>query len=188
MHAEQTLFDTLNTDYLTVHKTKEDLFWDTYMAISDDHAGFARAEGDYKNFISDPTRLAQVRAALDSLKAAPESADKAALQQGLQGWLALFECNIVDSDEARRLMGELIAQESALFGKRSKLVMHHTSEAGVQEEATLSMLSTNLGTNQNEAARQSSLDALLGLEQWVLDNGFLDIVKTRNAFAPRPGF
>lgn len=188
MQAAQTLFDTLNTDYLTVHKTKEDLFWDTYMAVSDDHEGFARAEEAYKTFISDPQRLAQVREALASLKVVPESTEKAALKDGLQGWLALFECNIVDSDEARRLMGELIAQESALFGKRSKLVMHHTNEAGVREEATLSMLSTNLGTNPVEAARQSSLDALLGLEQWVLDNGFLDIVKTRNAFARAQGF
>ena len=188
MNAAQTLFDTFNTDYLAVHKTKEDLFWDTYMAISDDHAGFARAEEAYKNFISDPKRLAQVRKALADLNDLPESADKTTLRQGLQGWLALFECNIVDSDEARRLMGELIAQESALFGKRSKLVMNHTNEAGMREEATLSMLSTNLGTNPSEAARQSSLDALLGLEQWVLDNGFLDIVKTRNAFARAQGF
>ena len=98
MHTAQTLFDTLNADYLAVHKTKEDLFWDTYMAISDDHAGFARAEGAYKDFISNPSRLAQVRAALASLQAAPDSADKAVLEQGLVGWLTLFECNIVDSD------------------------------------------------------------------------------------------
>ena len=188
MHAAQNLFDTLNADYLAVHKTKEDLFWDTYMAVSDDHAGFARAEETYKNFISDPNRLAQVREALAGLQDVPESAEKAALQKGLQGWLALFECNIVDSDEARRLMSELIARESALFAKRSKLVLHHTNEAGVREEATLSMLSTNLGTNPIEAARQTSLDALLGLEQWVLENGFLDIVKTRNAFARAQGF
>ncbi|UGA39979.1 hypothetical protein JOS77_11705 [Chromobacterium haemolyticum] len=45
-------FDQLNRDYLAVHKTKEDLFWDTYMAVSDDHDGFARAEADYKAFIS----------------------------------------------------------------------------------------------------------------------------------------
>ena len=188
MHAEQTLFDTLNADYLAVHKTKEDLFWDTYMAVSDDHAGFARAEKAYKNFISDPKRLAQVREAMAGLQAAPESAEKVALQHGLKGWLALFECNIVDSDEARRLMGVLITQEAALFGKRSKLVLHHTNEVGQREEATLSMLSTNLGTNPSEAARQSSLDALLSLEQWVLDNGFLDIVKTRNDFARAQGF
>ena len=188
MTEAQTLFNTLNTDYLAVHKTKEDLFWDTYMAVSEDHAGYARAEAAYKDFISSPERLAQVRDALAGLKDAPETTERTALQQGLHGWLALFECNIVDSDVARSLMGALIAQESALFGKRSKLVMHHTNEAGAREEATLSMLSTNLGTNPSEAARQSSLGALLGLEQWVLDNGFLDIVNTRNAFARARGF
>ena len=185
MHAQQTLFDTLNSEYLQVHKAKEDLFWDTYMAISDDHAGFAKAEEAYKNFISDPVRLRQVRDALDALQTgtAPD-----ALVRGLQGWKALFECNIVDTDAARALMGSIIAQESALFGKRRELVMHHTNEAGQREEATLSMLSTNLGTNPDAAARQSSHDALMGLEQWVLDNGFLEIVKTRNAFARAQGF
>ena len=185
MHAQQTLFDTLNSEYLQVHKAKEDLFWDTYMAISDDHAGFAKAEEAYKNFISDPVRLQQVRDALDALQTgtAPD-----ALVRGLQGWKALFECNIVDTDAARALMGSIIAQESALFGKRRELVMHHTNEAGQREEATLSMLSTNLGTNTDAAARKSSHDALMGLEQWVLDNGFLEIVKTRNAFARAQGF
>ena len=52
MQSAREVFDTLNTDYLTVHKTKEDLFWDTYMAVSSDDAGFARAEEAYKNFIS----------------------------------------------------------------------------------------------------------------------------------------
>jgi len=188
MQAQHTVFDTLNHDYLMVHKAKEDLFWDTYMAVSDDHAGFARAEAAYKNFISDPARLAQVRAALTELAPEPDTPDKAALESGLKGWQALFECNIVDSDQGRALMGEIIAQESALFGKRRDLVLHHTNEAGAREEATLGMLSTNLGTNPNADARQSSLDALLSLEQWVLDNGFLDIVKTRNAFARAQGF
>ena len=39
----QQLFDTLNSDYLAIHKAKEDLFWATYMATSDDSAGFAKA-------------------------------------------------------------------------------------------------------------------------------------------------
>ena len=39
MQDARTVFDTLNTEYLIVHKTKEDLFWDTYMAVSNDDAG-----------------------------------------------------------------------------------------------------------------------------------------------------
>lgn len=188
MQDAHTLFDTLNTEYLTVHKTKEDLFWDTYMAISNDDAGFARAEEAYKNFISDPQRLASVRAALDSLPATDADAAMAELRHGLKGWLALFESNIIDSDEAREHMHALIALEADLFAKRRDLVLHHTNEAGAQEETTLSGLATNMGTNRNEAARKSSHDALLGLEHWVLANGFLDIVKKRNAFARAQGF
>jgi oligoendopeptidase F len=188
MTTPRQLFETLNHDYLAVHKAKEDLFWSTYMAFSDDHAGFAKAEQAYKAFISDPARLASVREALASLANEPKSADQQSLEHGLKGWLALFECNIVDSDKARELMRELIDMESALFAKRKDLTLHHINEAGVSEEATLSMLSTNLGTNPNEAARKSSHDALMDLERWVLANGFLDVVRKRNEFARAQGF
>ena len=63
MQSASDLFDTLNADYLAVHKSKEDLFWATYMATSNDDAAFARAEESYKNFISGPARFAAVRAA-----------------------------------------------------------------------------------------------------------------------------
>ena len=188
MQTARQLFESLNHDYLAVHKAKEDLFWSTYMASSDDHAGFARAEQAYKNFISDPARLASVREALKSLADDADTTETGGLRHGLQGWLALFECNIIDSDAARKLMSDLIDMEAAMFATRKDFTLHHINEAGVSEEATLSMLSTNIGTNPNEAARKSSHDALLGLEQWVLANGFLDIVKQRNAFARAQGF
>ena len=60
MESAREFFVRLNHDYLKVHKTKEDLFWDTYMAVSDDHAAFARAEQAFKDFIADPSNLAEV--------------------------------------------------------------------------------------------------------------------------------
>ncbi|UTH75991.1 M3 family metallopeptidase [Chromobacterium sp. IIBBL 290-4] len=181
-------FNALNHAYLQVHKAKEDLFWDTYMAVSDDDAGFARAEGAFKDFISSPERLAQAKAAVAQLEALPAEAERDALLHGFKGWLALFESNIIESDAARQLMTELVELESELFAKRRAYKMHHLNEAGEREEATLSMLSTNLGTNRNEAARKSSLDAYLGLERWALDNGFLAIVNKRNALARSLGY
>ncbi len=188
MQTARALFDTLNTEYLTVHKAKEDLFWDTYMAVSNDDAGFARAEEAYKNFISDPVRLTAVRAALASLPATDADDAARALRHGLKGWLALFESNIIDSDAARALMRELIQMESDLFAKRRDLVLRHINEAGQLEDSTLSGLSTNMATNRDEAARKSSHDALMSLERWVLDNGLLAIIKKRNAFARAQGF
>jgi len=187
MESTRNFFVRLNRDYLEVHKAKENLFWDTYMAVSDDQAGFARAEQAFKAFIADPARLAEVRAHLAELEKAPEGEGKRALQHGLTGWLALFECNIIDNDTARRHMHDLIELESALFSRRRDYVMTHVNEQGEREEASLGTLSTNMGTNPDEAARRSSHDALLGLERWVLDNGFLDIVRKRNQLAQALG-
>lgn len=188
MQSAREVFDTLNTDYLAIHKTKEDLFWATYMATSTDDAGFTRAEESYKNFISDPARLAAVRAALASLPAADADEATRELRHGLTGWRALIECNVVESDAARVLMSELIKLESDLFAKQREHVLQHINEAGELEDASLGMLATNLSTNRNEAARKSSHDALMAQERWVLANGFLDIVKKRNAFARAQGF
>jgi oligoendopeptidase F len=188
MTSARELFDQLNAEYTAVHKTKEDLFWATYMATSNDDAGFAQAEEAYKNFISDPARLSAVRAALASLPSTDTNESAQALRSGLQGWLALFECNIIDSDQARTLMAELIQLEADLFAKRRDLTLEHMGESGQTEAATLSTLATNMATNPVEAARKSSHDALMGLERWVLSHGLLEIVKKRNAFARAQGF
>lgn len=188
MPSARDLFDQLNAAYTRIHKTKEDLFWATYMATSNDDEGFARAEEAYKNFVSDPQRLAAVRQALADLPDDPSSASTQALKHGLQGWRAMFECNIIDNENARQQMAELIALEAQLFAKRRELVLQHIGASGKLEAATLSTLTTNLRTNPQEAARQSSHAAMMGLERWVLDNGFLDIVKKRNAFARAQGF
>jgi oligoendopeptidase F len=188
MSSARELFDQLNTEYTVVHKTKEDLYWSTYMATSNDDAGFARAEEVYKNFISDPARLGAVRAALASLPSTDTSESAEALRSGLQGWMAMFECNIIDGDQARSLMAELIQLEADLFAKRRDLTLEHMGESGQTEVATLSTLATNMATNPVEAARKSSHDAMMGLERWVLSHGLLEIVKKRNAFARAQGF
>src|SRR4029077_18689155 len=100
----RAFFDHLNHAYNAVHKAKEDLFWATYMAISDDRAGFTRAENAYQDFISDPSNLQATRYHLAQLQAQPASAARDALVHGLNGWLALFEANIIDNDEGRALM------------------------------------------------------------------------------------
>ena len=77
MQEAREVFDALNVAYLGVHKPKEELFWATYMATSNDDAGFSKAEEAYKNFISDPARLASVRSALDMPPARCAMASKA---------------------------------------------------------------------------------------------------------------
>ncbi len=184
----RAFFEQLNHAYNAVHKRKEDLFWATYMATSDDHAGFAAAEGAYKAFISDPAQLAQTRAHLQALQALPAADQEADLLHGLKGWLALFEANIIDNDEGRALMQQIIEAEAALFAKKRDLQPTHINERGETEVATLSMLATNQATNPVEARRRSSFEGFQAIERWVLDHGFLEIVKLRNRFARALGF
>ncbi len=184
----QDFFDTLNRDYLRVHRAKEALFWSTYMGTSEDHAGFAAAEGAYKRFVSDPARLAATRAEIARLEPLPAGPQREALLHGLRGWQALFEANTVDTAEGQALMRELISAEAALFASKKALAPQHLNERGESEPATLSMLATNLATNPDEAARRSSYEAYGQIERWVLDNGFLDLVRLRNRLARALGF
>lgn len=188
MEQARAYFDQLNQDYNRVHKTKEDLFWSTYMATSEDQAGFERAEGAYKSFISDPGRLAATREHIKRLESALDSPERAALLHGLRGWLAVFEANIIDNETGRALMAELIEAESRIFAAKRELQPRHINEAGESEVASLSMLSTNLATNPDEARRRSSYAGFQQIEHWVLANGFLDLVKLRNRFARALGF
>lgn len=185
MTTARQFFDQLNADYLAIHKIKEDLFWTTRMGTSDDQAAFARAEQDYKDFVSDPARLAATRAQLATLDRAAEPE----LVHGLEGWRALFEANIVDNDEGRALMRELVDAEATLYAAmKTELKPTHINERGEREVASLAMLAANASTHPDEAARRSSFAGFEQIERWVLENGFLDLVRLRNRFARALGF
>ena len=188
MQQARNFFDYLNRAYLAVHKTKEDLFWTTYMGTSDDHEGFVRAESAYKEFIGDPAKLVETREQLARVRDSGPGAEREALLHGLTGWLALFEANIIDSPEGRTRMREIVDAESALFERKRGHESRHLNDRGESEVASLPMLATNLSTNRVEERRRSSFDALRGIEQWVLDNGFLDLVTMRNRFARALGY
>jgi len=183
MNDARRFFDALNHDYAAVHKAKEDRFWATYMGISDDHAGFARAEGTFKDFVSDPEKLKATRDHVSRLARQSPDPERDALLHGLTGWLGVFDANVIEDEEGRALMHEIVQAEAALFAKNREHAPHHINERGETETASLGALATNQATNPIEARRRSSFDALREIEQWVLANGFLDLVKLRNRFA-----
>ena len=95
---------------------------------------------------------------------------------------------MIESHAGRAGMARIVALEAEFFGKRQKLKLRQLNENGEVEYATLGGLLTNEAANPDEVARESSLSALRGLEEWVLVNGFLEIVKARNAFARSQGY
>lgn len=174
-------FNQLNADYLQVHRRKEDLFWSTYMGTSDDQAGFTAAEQAYKAFCANPACLPELREML-------VQADEDDLKRGLQGWIAFFECNVIEDPAAAALMDELVAAEAELFARRKGLKLTLLDEQGQQVAGSLPAASTSLAASPNEAVRQSALAMFRTLEQWVVGNGFLEVVALRNRFARAMGY
>jgi len=189
IHAIQQFLDDLNHHYLAVHRAKEDRYWGTYMGTDTDTAGFVAAERAWTEFLSDATKLGSVRHHRKALAALTDPGESAhALDRGLAGWQAFFESHIVEFPEARAQWNEILRLEADLFALRRDFQPTHLTALGRVEPASLGVLLTSLTTNPDEAGRRSSFEGLRSLERWVLDHGFLDIVKARNAFARLQGF
>lgn len=176
-------FLRLNNEYLSLHRHKEDLFWQTYMGTSNEHDAFALAESKLNAFISSPDKVKQTRNMISQLDANERDTLK-----GLQGWLAYFEANTIETDSGRAKMAALIKAEANLFAKRQKHIMYFTNETGQTLPASLTVLSANISNSEHEIVRQTSHQALLDLEQWVLNNGYIELVKQRNEFARDQGY
>ncbi len=181
----QQYFEQLNQEYLALAEPKEDFFWTTYMGTGEDGERLADADKAYNHFISDPSRISELRQQIDAAEAQGASGE---LLHGLKGWLAFFEVNAIESDEARAIEASLIEDDSALFEKRKGLTLSYCDADGKQVEASTLVLSTNLVSADDEDVRRSSHGALLELERWVVENGFIDMMKRRNKFARAAGY
>lgn len=187
MQTAKQYFDLLNNEYLAAHREKEDLFWSTYMATSDQTDDFTAAEKRWTDFISNASRIGEIKAYLAELSGNNKE-ESLAVQHGLKGWLALFESNALESEVEQKLKAELISAEAVLFDKKKNHLMTFIDENGTQVEASLPALAANMRASDNEQVRASSHQAFLDLEQWILNNGFIALVKLRNKFARALGY
>ncbi|CNF86019.1 MULTISPECIES: M3 family metallopeptidase [Yersinia] len=190
MQQALSYFTDLNRDYLAVHQTKEDLFWQNYMGLGGDDIAqqFSAAQTAYKRFISHSRRLKELRDLVAALESQPVTAERDALLHGLQGWYRFFECNAIEDPKAQALLDEIIAAESSLYQQRMAFTLTHLDTTGERVPASLGELLTNQGTNENEEYRHSSQLALRELEQWLLHNGLPELINLRNRFARQMGY
>ena len=190
MQQTQDYFNALNRDYLAVHQTKEDLFWQNYMAIGGEGVAerFEQAEQAYKRFIANPARPGEIRRHIALLEQEPAGEARDALLHGLRGWARFFDCNVIEDARAQSLMDEIVTAENDLYARRKTFQLTHLNDQGERVPATLGELLTNQANNVDETRRRSSQQALRELEQWLLNNGFPNLVRLRNRFARQLGY
>lgn len=188
MKLARSFFDELNHHYSRLLKIEGELYWLVYTGRSSEHAALAEATLNRKRFAGDVSRLERVREHLARVVAADPSPERDALATGLRGWMAVLEANAIGNGRASEILNELTALDADLFARRQAYRMTHLNADGRWEAASPPALRNNLASNPNESARKSSHDALHGLEQWVLANGFVDIVAKRNELARELGY
>ncbi len=178
------LLQELNTRYLDLHVPKEDSFWSSKMGLKSAAPGeFENHELALKAFISDQNWLPKIR---EDLK----RQDLTDVERvGLRGWLRFFEVNVVESEDAKRLQRELVEMEGELDRVRRKMKLGYTDPKSKEfVEASSGKLSLMIATHADEAFRKAAWVGMRSIENYVLDNGYLPIVKKRNELGRLMGF
>ncbi|MFG0316237.1 MAG: M3 family metallopeptidase [Planctomycetota bacterium JB042] len=178
--------DELNRTYNRLHTAKEDAFWTVHMGLSDDveaaQAALTEAERAMSAFVTDPARLAEVRAVLAAADA-PSDEERLALE----GWIRTFEANVMESAEARRLWDELSEDEGRMNTARGRMKLGYVDPDDGFVEASSVKLSVMLGSEADERKRRAAWEGLRSIETYVLEHGFLDLVRKRNRWGRAMG-
>lgn len=172
----------LNAEYAALHTKKEELFWTTKMGITREYDAFNDAENALQAFRQDVSRLRRVRAL-----AAEAKTD--AQRETLAGWIRFFECGVIEDPEAQREAAEIVEFESTIAKARGALPLAWIHpETGEPIRASSVALALKVASDPDERVRKAAYRGLESIEQFALDNGFLELVRRRNRFARRLGY
>lgn len=177
MHRDtRTLLDELDRTYEALHTAKEDAFWRAKMGLADDAAlaqeELSRREIEWQAFLTDPDRLRAVREA-----ALPDDDGD---RTRLAGWRATFEAHAIESGEARALAAEIVEAEGRLEHARGRMELGYRHPDRGFTRASSVELGTMLRGEPREDLRRAAWDGLRSIEPYVIDAGFLEVVRMRN--------
>ena len=187
MSTMQTMLAEMKEQFLALHERKEDLFWVTKMGTADDAeaAGrqMAEAEIAVNRFLQDPARLRRLR----DLEASGEGTDEQ--KRVLAGWIATLGANVVEDPKAQALSEDIVGLEADLARARGQMKLGFIDPAtGQLEPASSVRLAMMMRTDAEEGRRRAAYEGLRSIEAYVLENGFLEIVKKRNQLGRLLGY
>ena len=179
-----SLLSKLNHTYSTLHVAKEEAFWVDKMGLpGKETVDFLGKEIALKEFSSSAENLAAVRAEMEREDLSEEE------QIGLKGWERYFSVNQIEGEEARGLFRELVEKEGALEKERGEMRLGYTDpESNEFIETSSVALSLKIRTEREEALRKAAFEGMRSIEPFVLENGYIEVVKLRNRLAHALGY
>jgi Zn-dependent oligopeptidase len=184
----QVELQKLTNEFLRLHTKKEDLFWETKMGLSKDskasQKNLSAAEIEASEFMQNPEMLKHLKALGAQMKSI--SKDE---QIALDGWINFFRANAIEDKAAQKLSAEIIGLEGALQAARNAMNLGYTDPAtGTFVPATSTLLANMERMEADESRRKAAYEGMLSIEPFVIDNGFLEIVKKRNELGRMLGY
>ncbi|MEZ6105468.1 MAG: M3 family metallopeptidase [Pirellulaceae bacterium] len=175
--------EQLNREYLELHTSKEDTFWASYMGLTDTpeqtRETLGEAEVALNRWLQDPERLTTVRELRQGVEAGRAAAtDRERL--ALEGWEATFNAHAIADAEARSLAEEIVHLETKLASARGSMTLGYQVGGEPFQRASSVELSGMVRTDPSAARRKAGWEGLRSIEEHVLANGFLEVVKQRN--------
>jgi hypothetical protein len=181
--AARTFINEVNTRYETLHRAFEEQFWGTKMALAADKysvSELTRTKEEMEAFLADEAKLSRSRELLAQAETAELSESEA---RTLKIFKRTFGCYIMESATARELRASATRAEGALEDARNKMQLGATMPGkGFVEMSSVGLRNT-MRVDPDEAVRKACWEGLRSIGDFVTSNGFVELVRTRNAMA-----
>ena len=135
-------------------------------------------------FLRDPSRLTTVEQHLAAGKGS------ATQKKVLAVFIRTFGCYQMKDQDAVTLRSECTKVEDALSAARNSMKLGYYTDAtkGTFVEKSSVGLRTTMKTAENEADRKAAWEGLRSIGPFVLENGFVELLKNRNKMAKKLGY
>ena len=179
----QTFIDSYNAEYEKLHFAFEEQFWGTKMALSGDYNTelLTSTKSAMEDFLKSPARLADTEEMLKKDNLTEEQT------KVLKMFQRTFKCYLLPSDEASKLREDTMKAEGDLEGSRNKMKLGYTVGDKFTEASSVGLRNV-MRVNDDESHREAAWTALRSIGDYVLDNGFIEIIKKRNKLAKMLGY
>jgi len=184
MSTCSAFIEKVNTEYESLHRSFEEQFWGTKMALSDPKYSvpeLTRTKTEMEAFLASKEKLEETRELLKSADLSDED------RKTLKIFERTFGCYIMESEVALQLREQCTKTEGALEDARNKMSLGATIKGEFVELSSVGLRS-KMRVDDDEATRRACWDGLRTIGDFVCANGFVELVKARNAMAKSLGY